>query len=107
VPTYDYQCRSCGVITEVIHSMTADGPTTCPECGGSLRRVFNPAGIIFKGSGFYKTDSRHAKSGSPSAESGASTTTSTASSGSDGGSGGDGASKKVPRATPSDGGAAS
>ena len=106
MPTYDYQCRSCGVITEVIHSMTADGPTACPACGGSLRRVFNPAGIIFKGSGFYKTDSRHAKSGSPSSGSTTSTTTS-ASSGSDGGSGGDGASKKGSGATTSDGGAES
>jgi putative FmdB family regulatory protein len=58
VPTYDYQCRSCGVITEVVHSMLEDGPTTCERCGGQLRRVFHPTGIIFKGGGFYKTDSR-------------------------------------------------
>jgi putative FmdB family regulatory protein len=60
VPTYDYQCRSCGTITEVIHAMTADGPTVCEHCGGELRRVLYPAGIIFKGSGFYRTDSRAA-----------------------------------------------
>lgn len=58
VPTYDYQCRSCGSTTEVIHSMLEEGPTTCEICGGQLRRVFYPTGIIFKGTGFYKTDSR-------------------------------------------------
>jgi putative FmdB family regulatory protein len=60
VPTYDYQCRSCGNITEVIHSMLEEGPTTCERCGGELRRVFHPTGIIFKGRGFYTTDSRSA-----------------------------------------------
>jgi putative FmdB family regulatory protein len=63
VPTYDYQCRSCGFITEVVHSMLEDGPTECERCGGQLRRVFHPTGIIFKGGGFYKTDSRSASSG--------------------------------------------
>jgi putative FmdB family regulatory protein len=64
VPTYDYQCRDCGNIIEVIHSMLDDGPATCERCGGPLRRIIHPAGIIFKGSGFYKTDSRAATSGS-------------------------------------------
>lgn len=58
VPTYDYQCRSCGSVTEVIHSMLEDGPSVCERCGGVLRRVLFPAGIIFKGSGFYRNDSR-------------------------------------------------
>jgi putative FmdB family regulatory protein len=58
VPTYDYQCRSCGSVTEIIHSMLEDGPTSCEQCGGVLRRVIYPSGIIFKGSGFYRTDSR-------------------------------------------------
>jgi putative FmdB family regulatory protein len=58
VPTYDYQCRSCGTVTEVIHSMVEDGPSVCELCGGELRRVLFPTGIIFKGSGFYRTDSR-------------------------------------------------
>jgi putative FmdB family regulatory protein len=58
VPTYDYQCRSCGAVTEVIHAMSEDGPAVCERCGGELRRVLYPAGIIFKGSGFYRTDSR-------------------------------------------------
>jgi putative FmdB family regulatory protein len=60
VPTYDYQCRSCGTVTKVIHSMLEEGPTTCERCGGALRRVLYPTGIIFKGSGFYSTDSRAA-----------------------------------------------
>jgi putative FmdB family regulatory protein len=72
VPTYDYQCRSCGFITEVVHSMLEDGPTTCERCGGELRRVFHPTGIIFKGGGFYKTDSR--KSSSSSVSGGSSST---------------------------------
>ncbi len=60
MPTYDYQCRQCGHTVEVIHSMQESGPERCEQCGGELRRVFFPAGIIFKGSGFYKTDSRSA-----------------------------------------------
>jgi len=64
VPTYDYLCRSCGHIIEVIHPMSEDGPTTCEVCGGELRRILHPAGIIFKGAGFYKTDSRSSSSAS-------------------------------------------
>lgn len=52
---------------EVIHSMLEDGPTVCERCGGELRRVIYPTGIIFKGSGFYRTDSRASGSGSDSA----------------------------------------
>ncbi len=58
MPTYDYQCRSCGSVTEVIHSMLEEGPSVCERCGGELRRVIYPTGIIFKGSGFYRNDSR-------------------------------------------------
>ena len=68
MPTYDYQCRSCGTVTEVIHAMADDGPTVCEVCGGQLRRVLYPTGIIFKGSGFYRTDSR-AATGSSASES--------------------------------------
>ena len=66
MPTYDYRCRSCGNVTEVIHSMLEDGPTVCERCGGVLRRVIFPSGIIFKGSGFYRNDSRAATSSSES-----------------------------------------
>ena len=64
MPTYDYQCRDCGTTIEVIHSMLEDGPSVCERCGGAMRRVLHPTGIIFKGSGFYKTDSRSASSAS-------------------------------------------
>ena len=57
---------SAGTPIEVIHSMQESGPERCERCGGELRRVFFPAGIIFKGSGFYKTDSRSAGSSSTS-----------------------------------------
>ena len=70
MPTYDYQCRDCGNVIEVIHSMLADGPSVCERCGGELRRVIYPTGIIFKGSGFYRTDSRTkpaSEPGSPAA----------------------------------------
>ena len=66
MPTYDYRCRSCGNVTEVIHSMLEDGPTVCERCGGVLRRVLFPSGIIFKGSGFYRNDSRAASASSES-----------------------------------------
>ena len=64
MPTYDYQCRACGTVTEVIHSMLEDGPSVCELCGGALRRVIYPSGIIFKGSGFYRNDSRASSSSS-------------------------------------------
>jgi len=66
VPTYDYQCRACGNVTEVIHSMQEDGPSVCELCGGKLRRVLFPTGIIFKGSGFYRNDSRASSSSTAS-----------------------------------------
>jgi putative FmdB family regulatory protein len=58
MPTYEYACTECGDRTEVMQSI-ADAPlTTCTVCGGQLRKVFSPVGIVFKGSGFYRTDSR-------------------------------------------------
>jgi putative FmdB family regulatory protein len=64
MPTYEYVCTECGDHTEVVRSF-ADAPlTTCTVCGGPLRKVFSPVGIVFKGSGFYRTDSR-GKSGRP------------------------------------------
>jgi putative FmdB family regulatory protein len=69
VPKYQYQCKDCGEALEVQQSFTDDALTVCPTCGGDLRKVFNAVGVVFKGSGFYKTDSR----------SGSSSTTSTSS----------------------------
>jgi putative FmdB family regulatory protein len=72
MPTYDYQCRSCGTRIEVIHAMTDPGPEICETCGGALRRVLYPTGIIFKGSGFYSTDSRSSQSTAKAGADGAS-----------------------------------
>lgn len=58
MPTYAYACRDCGHDLEVVQSFTDDALTECPECGGSLRKKFHAVGIAFKGSGFYKNDSR-------------------------------------------------
>ena len=58
MPTYQYQCTECGAALEVIQSFTDDNLTECPECAGRLRKVFNAVGVVFKGSGFYRNDSR-------------------------------------------------
>lgn len=58
MPTYEYECTSCGQHVEVFQRITEDPLTTCGACGGPLRKVFHPAGIVFKGSGFYSTDNR-------------------------------------------------
>ena len=58
MPTYQYACTDCGERTEVVQKFTDDALTTCATCGGKLRKVYSPVGIVFKGSGFYRTDSR-------------------------------------------------
>ena len=58
MPLYDYKCAQCGQVSEVRHGFTESWDAPCPACGGGLVRVFNPAPIVFKGSGFYVTDSR-------------------------------------------------
>jgi len=58
MPTYEYACASCGEHVEVVQSFSDDPLTTCPSCGGTLRKVFGTVGIVLKGSGFYRTDSR-------------------------------------------------
>jgi putative FmdB family regulatory protein len=58
VPTYQYACTECGHAFEQVQSFSDDALTTCPECTGRLRKVFNAVGVVFKGSGFYRTDSR-------------------------------------------------
>jgi putative FmdB family regulatory protein len=62
VPTYQYACTDCGDRSEVVQRFTDDPLTVCSACGGKLRKVFSPVGIVFKGSGFYRTDSRNASS---------------------------------------------
>jgi putative FmdB family regulatory protein len=63
VPTYEYVCQSCGTHVEVYQRFSDEPLTECGVCGGPLRKVFHPAGILFKGSGFYVTDSRAKRSG--------------------------------------------
>jgi len=58
LPTYGYRCPKCSLEFEVWQRMTDDPVASCPTCGTASRRLFFPAGIVFKGSGFYKTDSR-------------------------------------------------
>jgi putative FmdB family regulatory protein len=62
VPTYQYACTDCGDKSEVVQRFTDDPLTVCIVCGGKLRKVFSPVGIVFKGSGFYRTDSRNGAS---------------------------------------------
>jgi putative FmdB family regulatory protein len=63
MPLYDYRCKKCNHVVEVRHGFNETYAEPCPVCGGALQRVFNPAPIVFKGSGFYVTDSR--KSSAP------------------------------------------
>jgi putative FmdB family regulatory protein len=60
VPTYQYACTECGHAFEQFQSFSDDALTECPECSGRLRKLFNAVGVVFKGSGFYRTDSRDA-----------------------------------------------
>ena len=62
MPLYEYECKACGVRFERRQSITDDAVRICPKCGGEVRRVIRPAGIIFKGKGFYVTDNRKAGS---------------------------------------------
>ena len=79
MPTYDYRCRDCDHRFEIQQSFSDDALTVCPECGGNLRKVFGNVGISFKGSGFYKTDSRSGAGSSSSSSSSSSDTSSSSS----------------------------
>jgi putative FmdB family regulatory protein len=69
VPTYQYACTECGHQFEQFQSFTDDSLTTCPECQGRLRKLFNAVGVVFKGSGFYRNDSRSPDTSSSSSDS--------------------------------------
>ncbi|MCF4119858.1 FmdB family transcriptional regulator [Antribacter sp. KLBMP9083] len=73
MPTYAYRCADCGHAFDIHQAFTDDTLTECPECGGSLRKVFASVGVTFKGSGFYRNDSRGAKSSSTTGASASST----------------------------------
>ncbi|WP_405440096.1 FmdB family transcriptional regulator [Streptomyces avidinii] len=64
MPTYQYQCTECGEGLEAVQKFTDDALTVCPSCDGRLKKVFSAVGIVFKGSGFYRNDSRGASSSS-------------------------------------------
>ncbi|MFE2073786.1 FmdB family zinc ribbon protein [Streptomyces misionensis] len=81
MPTYQYQCTECGEGLEAVQKFTDDALTECPSCGGRLKKVFSAVGIVFKGSGFYRNDSRGStSSSSPAAKSSGSSSTSSTSS---------------------------
>ncbi|MEC7054528.1 FmdB family zinc ribbon protein [Streptomyces collinus] len=91
MPTYQYQCTECGEGLEAVQKFTDDALTECPDCKGRLKKVFSAVGIVFKGSGFYRNDSRgSSSSSSPAAKS--SSTSSSGSSSSDSGSSSSGSS---------------
>ncbi|WP_329421315.1 FmdB family zinc ribbon protein [Streptomyces sp. NBC_01268] len=81
MPTYQYQCTECGEGLEAVQKFTDDALTECPNCKGRLKKVFSAVGIVFKGSGFYRNDSRGASSSSsPAASKSSSSSSSTSSS---------------------------
>ena len=87
MPTYQYSCNDCGHFFEIVQSFSDDSLSVCPECEGRLRKVFNAVGVVFKGSGFYRTDSRTQKAGGENGASSESGAGSNGSSGSDSSSG--------------------
>lgn len=115
MPTYEYACTACGHHLEAVQSFSDEPLTTCPHCGGQLRKVFGSVGIVLKGSGFYRTDSRSsngkaaatkAKDRESSGTSAADTTpvganTSSGSSSADGSSGSSGSSDGASSSSPS------
>ncbi|WP_411111391.1 FmdB family zinc ribbon protein [Streptomyces sp. c-19] len=78
MPTYQYQCTECGEGLEAVQKFTDDALTECPGCNGRLKKVFSAVGIVFKGSGFYRNDSRGSSSSSSPAASKSSTPSSSA-----------------------------
>jgi putative FmdB family regulatory protein len=88
VPTYQYQCTECGEGLEAVQKFTDDALTECPNCQGRLKKVFSAVGIVFKGSGFYRNDSRGSSSSStPAASKSSDSSTSSSSSSSSSSSG--------------------
>ncbi len=85
MPTYQYSCTECGHFFEIVQSFSEDSLTVCPQCEGRLRKVFNAVGVVFKGSGFYRNDSRAAQSSADPAAKTASSNGSSDSSGGDSG----------------------
>jgi putative FmdB family regulatory protein len=111
VPTYSYACTECDNKFDAVQAFTDDALTSCPQCSGRLRKLFNSVGVVFKGSGFYRTDSRDSGKGkgsstavspsekSSSPEKSSSGETSSGSKDSSGGSGGGSTPSSTPAAT--------
>ena len=72
MPTYSYACTECDNRFDAVQAFTEDALTTCPQCSGRLRKLFNSVGVVFKGSGFYRTDSREASKSAVANDSGSS-----------------------------------
>ena len=77
MPTYSYACTECGNRFDVVQAFTDDALTTCEQCSGRLRKLFNSVGVVFKGSGFYRTDSRESAKNSTNGSAKTSSTSST------------------------------
>jgi putative FmdB family regulatory protein len=77
VPTYSYACTECGNRFDVVQAFTDEALTTCEQCSGRLRKLFNSVGVVFKGSGFYRTDSRESAKNSVNGSAKTSSTSST------------------------------
>ena len=112
MPTYQYACTTCGEQVEAVQRFTDEPLTVCTACGGSLRKVYSPVGIVFKGSGFYRTDSRSGGSSSSASPSKAGSDSASSDSPSSGGSspaksGGDAAAASSASAAPSSSGSSS
>jgi putative FmdB family regulatory protein len=73
VPTYSYECTECGNRFDIVQAFTDDTLTTCEQCSGRLRKLFNSVGVVFKGSGFYRTDSRESGKKATASTNGSST----------------------------------
>ena len=84
MPTYSYACTECDNRFDAVQAFTEDALTTCPQCSGRLRKLFNSVGVVFKGSGFYRTDNRESGKKSTSSDSGSTSSSSSNSSSSSG-----------------------
>jgi putative FmdB family regulatory protein len=113
MPTYAYACTACDHRLDAVQSFSDDPLTVCPECGGRLRKVFGSVGVVFKGSGFYRTDSRASSTkggsgaGAAAASNGSGGSSGSNGSGASNGSGGDASAAKSGSSAPVKGGSAS
>ncbi|MDX6204469.1 MAG: hypothetical protein QOF39_526 [Frankiales bacterium] len=96
MPTYQYVCNDCGESLEAVQKFSDDALTECPACGGKLRKVYSAVGVVFKGSGFYRNDSRSSSTASTPAAAGKTEAAAPAASGADSSSGSGGSTGSTP-----------